>query len=159
MGSVGLRVAPLLRVAGGPIGVVASALIRLIRPVGSPAVDLYGRVSPEADRQLLARPEIKAMFLDDLLNGSRKQMAAPFADVVVFARDWGFRLDEVKVPVRWWHGDHDHIVPFDHGLHVVAKLPDVEMYHLPGESHLAGLGRAEEILETMVGLWDRVDQK
>jgi pimeloyl-ACP methyl ester carboxylesterase len=159
MGSVGLRVAPLLQVAGGPIGVVASALIRLIRPVGSPAVDLYGRVSPEADRQLLARPEIKAMFLDDLLNGSRKQMAAPFADVVVFARDWGFRLEEVKVPVRWWHGDHDHIVPFEHGQHVVAKLPDVELYHLPGESHLAGLGRAEEILGTMVGLWDRVDQK
>jgi pimeloyl-ACP methyl ester carboxylesterase len=159
MGSVGLRVAPLLQVAGGPIGVVASTLIRLIRPVGSPAVDLYGRVSPEADRQLLARPEIKAMFLDDLLNGSRKQMAAPFADVVVFARDWGFRLDEVKVPVRWWHGDHDHIVPFEHGLHVVARLPDVEMYHLPGESHLAGLGRAEEILGTMIGLWDRVDQK
>jgi pimeloyl-ACP methyl ester carboxylesterase len=159
MGSVGLRVAPLLQVAGGPIGVVASALIRLIRPVGSPAVDLYGRVSPEADRQVLARPEIKAMFLDDLLNGSRKQMAAPFADVVVFARDWGFRLDEVKVPVRWWHGDHDHIVPFEHGQHVVAKLPDVELYHLPGESHLAGLGRAEEILGTMIGLWDRFDQK
>jgi pimeloyl-ACP methyl ester carboxylesterase len=159
MGSVGLRVAPLLQVAGGPIGVAASVLIRLIRPLASPAADLYGRVSPEADRRLLARPEIKAMFLDDLLNGSRKQMAAPFADVVVFARDWGFRLDEVKVPVRWWHGDHDHIVPFEHGQHVVAKLPDVELYHLPGESHLAGLGRAEEILGTMVGLWDRVDQK
>ena len=159
MGSVGLRVAPLLQVAGGPIGIVASALIRLIRPVASPAVDLYGRVSPEADRQVLARPEIKAMFLDDLLNGSRKQMAAPFADVVVFARDWGFRLDEVKVPVRWWHGDHDHIVPFEHGQHVVAKLPDVELYHLPGESHLAGLGRAEEILDTMIGLWDRHGQR
>jgi pimeloyl-ACP methyl ester carboxylesterase len=135
MGSVGLRVAPLLQAAGGPIGLAASVLIRLIRPLASPAADLYGRVSPEADRRLLARPEIKAMFLDDLLNGSRKQMAAPFADVVVFARDWGFRLDEVKVPVRWWHGDHDHIVPFEHGLHVVARLPDVEMYHLPGESH------------------------
>ncbi len=159
MGSVGLRVAPLLQAAGGPIGSAASVLIRLIRPLASPAADLYGLVSPEADRRLLARPEIKAMFLDDLLNGSRKQMAAPFADVVVFARDWGFRLDEVKVPVRWWHGDHDHIVPFEHGQHVVAKLPDVELYHLPGESHLAGLGRAEEILGTMVGLWDRVDQK
>jgi pimeloyl-ACP methyl ester carboxylesterase len=135
MGSVGLRAALLLQAAGGPIGLAASVLIRLIRPLASPAADLYGRVSPEADRRLLARPEIKAMFLDDLLNGSRKQMAAPFADVVVFARDWGFRLDEVKVPVRWWHGDHDHIVPFEHGLHVVARLPDVEMYHLPGESH------------------------
>ena len=40
------------------------------------------------------------MFLDDLLNGARKQMAAPFADVIVFARDWGFRLEEVKIPVR-----------------------------------------------------------
>jgi pimeloyl-ACP methyl ester carboxylesterase len=159
MGSVGLRVAPLLQVAGGPIGLAASVLIRLVRPLASPAADLYGRVSPEADRRLLARPEIKAMFLDDLLNGSRKQMAAPFADVVVFARDWGFRLDEVKVPVRWWHGDHDHIVPFEHGQHVVARLPDVELYHLPGESHLAGLGRAEEILDTMIGVWDRNGQR
>jgi pimeloyl-ACP methyl ester carboxylesterase len=159
MGNVGLRVAPLLQMAGGPIGLATTALIRLIKPVASPAVDLYGRVSPEADRRMLARPEIKAMFLDDLLNGSRKQMAAPIADIIVFARDWGFRLDQVKVPVCWWHGDHDHIVPFDHGLHVVAKLPDVEMYHLPGESHLAGLGRAEEILGTMVGVWDRIDRR
>jgi pimeloyl-ACP methyl ester carboxylesterase len=159
MGNVGVRVAPLLQVAGAPLRLAASALIRLIRPVASPAADLYGRVSPEADRRLLARPEIKAMFLDDLLNGSRKQMAAPFSDIVVFARDWGFRLDEVKVPIRWWHGDHDHIVPFEHGRHVVSRLPDAELYHLPGESHLAGLGRAEEILGTMIGVWDRYGDK
>jgi pimeloyl-ACP methyl ester carboxylesterase len=159
MGALGLRVAPLLQVAGGPIRLVASALIRLIRPVASPVADLYGRVSPEADRRLLARPEIKAMFLDDLLNGSRKQMVAPFSDVIVFARDWGFRLDEIKIPIRWWHGDHDHIVPFEHGQHVVSRLPDAELYHLPGESHLAGLGRAEEILGTMIEVWDRCGDK
>jgi pimeloyl-ACP methyl ester carboxylesterase len=157
MGNLGTRVAPLLRVAGTPIGLVATALVRLIKPVGSPAVYLYGRVSPEADRRLLARPEIKAMFLDDLLNGGRKQMGAPFSDVVVFARDWGFRLKDITVPVRWWHGDHDHIVPFAHGQHVVSKLSDAELYHLPGESHLAGLGRAEEILHTMVKVWDEYD--
>jgi pimeloyl-ACP methyl ester carboxylesterase len=159
MGNLGLRLAPLLQVAGGPIGLAASALIRLVRPLASPVADLYGRVSPEADRRLLARPEIKAMFLDDLLNGSRKQLAAPFSDVVVFARDWGFRLEQVKVPVRWWHGDHDHIVPFAHGQHVVSRLPDVQLYHLPGESHLAGLGRAEEILAMMIEIWDRHGQK
>ena len=154
MGNVGMRVAPLLQFAGMPIGLVASALIRFIKPVASPAADLYGRVSPEADRRLLARPEIKAMFLDDLLNGSRKQLAAPFSDIVVFARDWGFRLDEITVPVRWWHGDADHIVPFAHGRHVVSKLADAELYPMPGESHLAGLGRAEEILQTMLKVWD-----
>jgi pimeloyl-ACP methyl ester carboxylesterase len=157
MGNVGVRVAPLLLLVGGPLRLAASALIRLIRPVASPAADLYGRVSPEADRRLLARPEIKAMFLDDLLNGSRKQMAAPFADIVVFARDWGFRLEDITVPVRWWHGDADHIVPYAHGQHVVSKLSDAELYPLPGESHLAGLGRAEEILQTMTKVWDEYD--
>jgi len=151
--------APVVEVAGAPLRLVASQLIRLIRPVAEPALYAYARISPEADRRLLVRPEFKAMFLDDLLNGSRKQLAAPFADVVVFARDWGFRLDEVNVPIRWWHGDRDHIVPFEHGQHVVSRLPDAQLTHLPGESHLAGLGRAEEILGTMVELWDRVDQK
>lgn len=151
--------APVVEVAGAPIRFAASRLIRLVRPVAEPALYMYARISPEGDRRLLVRPEFKAMFLDDLLNGSRKQLAAPFADVVVFARDWGFRLDEVKVPVRWWHGDRDHIVPFEHGQHVVSKLPDARMYHLPGESHLAGLGRAEEILGTMIEVWDRHGQR
>ena len=150
--------APVVKLAGGPLRLAASGLIRLVRPVAEPALYAYARISPEADRRLLVRPEFKAMFLDDLLNGSRKQLAAPFADVVVFARDWGFRLDEIKVPVRWWHGDRDHIVPFEHGQHVVSRLPDAQLTHLPGESHLAGLGRAEEILDSMLGLWDRIDQ-
>ncbi|WP_029113911.1 alpha/beta fold hydrolase [Mycobacterium sp. URHB0044] len=156
--AIGSAVAPLMPVIGLPLRLAAVGLVQLIRPLGSTAVDLYGRLSPEADRQLLARPEFKAMFLDDLLNGSRKQLSAPFADVVVFARDWGFRLDEVKAPVRWWHGDKDHIVPFAHGQHVVSRLPDAELYHLPGESHLAGLGRAEEILGNLMALWDSLDK-
>jgi pimeloyl-ACP methyl ester carboxylesterase len=157
--SLGSAVAPLMPLIGLPLRLAAVGLIQLIRPLGSRAVDMYGRVSPEGDRRLLARPEFKAMFLDDLLNGSRKQMAAPFADIVVFARDWGFRLEEVKVPVRWWHGDKDHIIPFEHGEHVVSLLPDAELYTLPGESHLAGLGYAEEILANLMTLWDKLDNR
>lgn len=153
--AIGAMAAPFIQVAGAPLQLAAISLVRLIKPVAGTAVYLYARVSPAGDRALLLRPEFKAMFLDDLLNGSRKQMSAPFADIVVFARDWGFRLDEVKVPVRWWHGDRDHIVPFAHGEHVVARLADAELRPLPGESHLAGLGRAEEILRTMLEIWER----
>jgi pimeloyl-ACP methyl ester carboxylesterase len=153
----GTSVAPLIEVAGFPLRMAATALIQLIRPIATPALYAYARMSPEADRRMLARPEFQAMFLDDLLNGSRKQMAAPLADVVAFARDWGFRLDEIKVPVRWWHGDRDHIVPFAHGQHVVSRLPHAELIPIAGESHLAGLGRAEEILKSMVGMWDQLE--
>jgi pimeloyl-ACP methyl ester carboxylesterase len=156
--ALGSFVAPVLEVANVPIRLAAGGLIRLARPVASPALDLYARLAPEGDRRLLNRPEFKAMFLDDLLNGSRKQLAAPFADIVLFARDWGFRLQEVKPPVRWWHGDDDHIVPFAHGRHVVSRLPDAEFYTLPGESHLGGMGRGEEILRTMIEIWDSDEQ-
>ena len=157
--SLGSAIAPFMPVIGLPLRLAAVAVVRLVKPLGERAVDMYGRVSPIGDRRLLARPEFKAMFLDDLLNGSRKQMAAPFADVVAFAKDWGFRLDEVKGPVRWWHGDKDHIIPFAHGEHVVALLPDAEMYPLLGESHLAGLGYAQEILEKLMTLWDDLEPR
>jgi pimeloyl-ACP methyl ester carboxylesterase len=156
--ALGSFVAPALPIIGLPLRLAAVSLIQLIRPVASTALEIYARISPEGDRRMLGRPEFKAMFLDDLLNGSRKQMAAPFADVVVFARDWGFRLDEVRGPVRWWHGDADHIVPYAHGQHVVARLPDAELYTLPGESHLGGLGRAEEILGMMMQIWDDMEK-
>ncbi len=156
--ALGPYVAPLLERVGWPIRLAAVAFIWAVRPFAEPALYLYARISPEGDRRLLVRPEFKAMFLDDLLNGSRKQLAAPFADVVVFSRDWGFRLEQVKVPVNWWHGDRDHIVPYAHGEHVVARLPDAQLHRIPGESHMAGLGRAEEILRTIVEVWDRADK-
>jgi pimeloyl-ACP methyl ester carboxylesterase len=151
---LGVRLAPLLRLGGSPLRVGASLLVRAARPVASTGLDVYALLSPQADRHLLTRPEFKAMFLDDLLTGSRKQLAAPFNDVILFARDWGFRLAQVQVPVRWWHGDHDHIIPFAHGEHVISRLSDAELFHLPEESHLAGLGRGEEILSILMKTWD-----
>lgn len=50
---LGAVVAPVLQVAGGPIRLVASGMIRLIRPVASPALEIYARLSPEGDRRML----------------------------------------------------------------------------------------------------------
>jgi pimeloyl-ACP methyl ester carboxylesterase len=153
----GLWFAPLLRLGGRPLRVLLSLLIQSARPIAAPVLDLYARFAPAADREVLGRPEFKAVFLDDLLGGSRKQLAAPFCDVIVFARYWGFQLNDVKVPVRWWHGEHDHVIPFAHGEHVVSRLPDAELIHLPGESHLSGLGRGQEILDAVMKIWDEQD--
>jgi pimeloyl-ACP methyl ester carboxylesterase len=140
-----------------PIALGVSALIWAARPIGSPGLYLYARVSPEGDRRLLMRPEFKAMFLDDLLSGSRPGLRAPVYDAVLFGRDWGFSVANVKVRVEWWHGDADHIIPFRHGQHMVSLLPDAELHVQPGESHLSGLGEAESVLESLLGAWDRRD--
>ena len=37
-------------------------------------------------------------------------------------------------------------------------LPDAELYTLPGESHLGGLGEAEAIMAAMNDMWDNGDE-
>jgi pimeloyl-ACP methyl ester carboxylesterase len=151
------RMAPLGPLAAAfrvPLGMAMTGLLWTMRPLASPGLDLYARFSPEGDRRVFARPEIKAMFIDDLLNGSRTGIRAPIFDFVLFTRPWGFSVRDVQVPIRWWHGDADHIVPLAHGEHVVSLLPDAELYVRPGESHLGGLGAAEEVLLALLRLWD-----
>ncbi|HMC38666.1 MAG TPA: alpha/beta hydrolase [Acidimicrobiales bacterium] len=152
--SVAVRYADVLRWGRVPLGFLLGTVVRAAHPIAAPGLDMYARLSPEGDRRLLARPEFKAMFLDDLINGSRRQLHAPVADAVAFTREWGFHAADVRVPVVWWHGDADHIVRMAHGVHMVSRLPDAELRTLPGESHLAGLGVAEEIVTTLIGVWD-----
>lgn len=137
-----------------PLSIVLSGLLWTLRPLASPGLDLYARFSPEGDRRIFARPEIKAMFIDDLLGGSRRGLRAPIYDLVLFTRPWGFSVSDIKVPIRWWHGDADHIVPLAHGVHLLPLIPDAELYVRPGESHLGGLGAAEDVLGTLLALWD-----
>ena len=150
-----VRLAPLLAVTRVPLGVALTQGIRLVRPLAGSALDLYAAVQPAGDRTLLSRPEFKAMFLDDLLNGSRFQTSAPLNDLLLFTRDWGFTISDVQVPVRWWHGDADHIVPFAHGRHLVERLPDATLHVIDGESHLGGLGIAEQVISTLMDLGPR----
>ncbi|MGN6781213.1 MAG: alpha/beta fold hydrolase [Marmoricola sp.] len=147
--------APLLTATRVPLGFALAQGIRVIRPLAGPALDAYAALQPTGDKELLARPEFRAMFLDDLLNGARFQVSAPLSDLVLFTRPWGFEAADVAVPVHWWHGDHDHIVPHAHGAHMVSRLPDARLTTIPGESHLGGLGVATRVLDGLLELGPR----
>ena len=148
------RFGPAISLFHAPLSIMLSGLMITMRPFASPGFDLYPRMSPEGDQKVFARPEIKAMFLDDLLGGSRRGIRAPIYDIILFTRPWGFSVRDIQVPVRWWHGDSDNIVPLAHGEHIVPLIPDAELYVRPGESHLGGLGAAEEVLGTILEIWD-----
>jgi predicted esterase len=54
----------------------------------------------------------------------------------------------VKVPVRWWHGEADHVVPVA-GVHTaVARLQDAQLT-VRRESHLGGFAMIDEVLSHM----------
>jgi pimeloyl-ACP methyl ester carboxylesterase len=136
-----------------PLGILLTALVWSLRPVASPIFNLVARLSPPGDRALFERPEMKAFFLDDLLNGSRWGLRAPIYDLLLFSRPWGFRLGDIRVPIRFWHGDADHLVPVEHARHQAQRIPGATLTVRHGESHLGGLAAAEEVLDAILAQW------
>ena len=126
-----------------------------LRPLASQAFDLFIGTMPEGDQEVMSRPEMKHMFMDDLLRASRLQLHAPLYDLVLFTRPWGFSLRDIRVPIRFWHGDADHLVPLAHGEHQAALVPDSDLQVRPREGHMGSLDAAEEILDSILGLWPR----
>jgi pimeloyl-ACP methyl ester carboxylesterase len=144
---------PVFRRFHEPLGAGLTVLTWILRPLASPIFNLFMRLSPEGDQAVFARPEMKAMFLDDLLHGSRWGLRAPVYDLVLFCRPWGFYLRDIRVPIRFWHGDADHMVPLAHGLHQAKLIPNASLQVRHGESHLGSLTAAEEILDAILSYW------
>ena len=144
-------VQPLLRAGRIPLGRGLAGLVWSLTPLANQAIGLYGRVSPEADRVLLSEPAFKEVFLGDLTRRANRQFSAPVADVILFGRDWGFALDDVRAPVHWWHGTEDNIVPFAHGEAMAARLPAAFLHPMTGGGHLAGFGAGSAVLDALTG--------
>lgn len=56
-------------------------------------------------------------------------------------------MADVRVPVRWWHGDADPLVPLAAAQAAVSPLPDAELILRPSESHLGGFAKVDKVLE------------
>lgn len=144
------RFRKLLPIVREPAGLALTVLVRLARPIGSQGLDLYARFSPPGDREVLQRPDVKAMFLDDLTTNGSRGLRSVVYDGILFTRHWGFSPRDIQVPVTWWHGDADNIVPLAHAWHLVPLIPDATLHVREAESHLGGLGIADEVLSTVL---------
>ena len=94
-----------------------------------------GGLTPPADRAALT-----GEFAHYLAESTRAALSSGIAgwrdDDLAFVRDWGFSLDQVRVPLSVWQGDQDAMVPFGHGEWLAGQLPHARVHLLPGEGHL-----------------------
>jgi pimeloyl-ACP methyl ester carboxylesterase len=136
-----------------PLGVGLRGFVLAATPAGHLLYRSYTRLLPHGDNKVLDDPELEAMFVDDLTTAARNGFGAFVNDLVLVGRPWGFRVADVHVPVRWWHGDADPFVSLDQARRTAALLPDVDLTVRPGESHLGGFAVADEALATLFELW------
>jgi pimeloyl-ACP methyl ester carboxylesterase len=135
------------------LGVGLWLLIQPLVPFTHRAYRLYASRMPAGDREVFDDPDIEAMFIDDIVHASRQRFGAVAHDAALFGRDWGFSIRDIDVPVFWWHGDADNIVPLAHAEHSIELLQACEFAVRPEESHLGGFAVADVVLETILDAW------
>jgi pimeloyl-ACP methyl ester carboxylesterase len=125
------------------------AQVSVMRHWPERALSAAKRQMAEADVAVLERPEVRAAFLEDARRSSATTAQAAAQDFVLFVRDWGFRLQDIRVPVHVWHGDMDKNVPFAQGEFVARRIPGAEFHACPGEGHLLAVDHLGTILQTV----------
>lgn len=110
-------------------------------------VALMERSLPQPDRKVLADPRLRALLVEDFQEAVSRSLEGVTSDFRLFARPWGFRLEEIRVPVHLWHGELDRNCPVGMGRRVAAAIPGCVSTIVPGEGHMFTLQRVDEVLK------------
>ncbi len=102
---------------------------------------------PAADKQAMRAigppRAAQAMFTEALTQGA----GGVVDDYALLSKPWGFRVEEVGLPIDCWHGTADTLVPLDHTHALISRLPDARLTTWPDEGHFAVITHISELLD------------
>jgi pimeloyl-ACP methyl ester carboxylesterase len=104
---------------------------------------------PPADQILWDNPAIRSLCYASTAEALRPGTRGHAWETRLLVRPWGFRLEEIAIPVHVWHGDQDREAPPAMGRFVAERIPQGRLHLCPGEGHLLLFRHWEEILETL----------
>jgi pimeloyl-ACP methyl ester carboxylesterase len=107
------------------------------------------RQLPPSDVEIMRRPEVQAVLAGDRSPAPHLVSLTAAREFALFAHDWGFRPEDVTVPVTLWHGLDDRNVPVAHARNLAEQLAKAELHEYPGEGHLLFFDRLADMLRVL----------
>ncbi len=121
-------------------------LARAARRSGDGYWKSMNRRTSDADGALLADPAVTGFMASNQCESFRQGARGPTLDALLIYREWGFRPEQIKVPVHFFHGTADPIVPFAFSRYLARAVPGATLTAFEGEGHLCLFRRASEIV-------------
>jgi pimeloyl-ACP methyl ester carboxylesterase len=112
----------------------------------------FGHGLPASDSAVLAQPAVHANVLAGAVEALRPGAKGLAQELPLFlGRPWGFRPEDIRVPVRLWYGAADTLVPLQMGQYLAQALPMSQLEVYPDEGHTLHLTHWAEILRSLAG--------
>ena len=108
-------------------------------------------VLPKPDRVLVStNPLFQKGFLLMVREAMRQGTRGAYHESLLTVTDWGFRLQDIQMPVLLWHGEVDQNVPVEMARYAATAVPKCEAKFYPYEGHLSLFKKnAEEIVSAL----------
>ena len=107
---------------------------------------------PEPDRPIVAEDiAFQRGFLRMMREAMKQGIRGAHYESLLSITDWGFRLQEIKIPIQIWHGDADQNIPVEMARFAAKAIPNCEAKIHPNEGHLSLFKKhVEEIIHKLV---------
>jgi pimeloyl-ACP methyl ester carboxylesterase len=135
------------------------ASFRLVRPIVSWRTSLR---MARSFLHMLPRPDAEALrdnaAFDICFESQRRAWRGSgaegvMADAEIYGKAWGFRLEDVDVPVRLWHGKQDRAFSFRVAEETAKRLPDCVARFVDNEGHFSlPIRHMREILADLIAV-------
>jgi pimeloyl-ACP methyl ester carboxylesterase len=115
-------------------------LFRAARPFASVRIPLRLRpmllkIFQPCDAAVLRDPQAFEACFESQRQAWRISAEGVMTDAEIYARPWGFRLEEIQVPVRFWHGKVDRTFAFRLAETLAVRLPNCEARFIENAGH------------------------
>jgi pimeloyl-ACP methyl ester carboxylesterase len=101
-------------------------------------------------RLFSASPELHEMMEANLEEFFQAPYIGCAEDLCTLSGAWGFRLNEIRIPVAFWWGEADLNVPFSAGQPMAAAIPRSEIRVIPEAGHYVLLSHWETVLSSLL---------
>jgi pimeloyl-ACP methyl ester carboxylesterase len=105
---------------------------------------------PKADKPIFEQPGVREIFIETFREAFRQGTNGAGWEGWLFCRPWGFRMEEITVPVYLWQGLDDNLVTPAMAHYMAEKIPNCQATFIPGEGHLLFIKYWEDILKTLM---------
>lgn len=105
---------------------------------------------PQADEQQFCRLEVREACIRSEVEAFRPGLRGLSWDTRLLTRPWGFRLEEIRVPVYLWHGTADDQATVPMARYLAGTIPTCKATLCENEGHLLLFPHWEEILTQLI---------